>query len=267
MPLDGESAPANAVYPFFGFRQFLAGATVTGDTDVSVELGHDTRFGFVRPTMPPPGNYQLMFLSNCADGTQRGGFQNFQIEPEAPLPTSLGVLRLSAPEVTEVALDAGGPCSANAIAVGSQVWVELDPTAGPWQGVLVYSTIVDGNPYAPQHTAGATPDPTSGAYAGGSWRGRGRDLVVTVCREPTYDVWGDVAEGAHRVKMQARLAGTNLVLETSEIEIDLRCPDPELAPEMPAGSCSAGGTHTTANLLVVLVGMMRLRRRHRSSHR
>lgn len=137
LPLDGESAPANAVFPFFGFRQSLAGATLTGAADVGAELGHDSRFGFIRPAMPTPGRYQLMFLSNCADGTQRGGYQSFEIQGEAPLPTSLGVLRVSAPDVTEVALDAGGPCSANAVAVGSQVWVELDATAVPWQGVLV----------------------------------------------------------------------------------------------------------------------------------
>jgi hypothetical protein len=255
LPLDGGAVPANAVWPFFSSGDGPEQASlvrVDSGAPVGVVIDADAIY-FVRVTEPiAPGAYRLDLLTNCLESPRRS--QVFDVLPEAPLPSTLGRLRAEPPDDLRVGLDAGGLCQAHVDGVGSRVSIELDPEAMPWADVLVFSTVVDGAEYRPRHIAGDGANAENGAHAGGSWEGRGRDLLFAACSGSNHPTVGDLEEGIHRVKMTATLAGTPLFLETEEVEIELRCADHD--------GCAAGGTNGPA--LAILLGLAVLRRRSRA---
>lgn len=268
LPLDGGAAPANAVWPFIGTQDGLeSGSVVRVDsgTMLSASVDDDGTLYFLRPVTPlAEGLYRIDLVTNCRDGPRRS--QEIEVTSEAPLPTRLGVLRAGPPHAAAIGLDFGSTCTTETLGVGSDVTLDLDLDASPWADVLVFTTIVDGAPYRPRHFSAPQPDPDTGAYAGGSWRGRARDLVYTACvSDPSSRLTGGpVSEGVHVVKMQARLAGTDVVLETNEVTVELRCAAhdlTELRSRLNDDGCSAAGTSSPIALIALVFAVLVLRRR------
>ncbi|UQA62233.1 hypothetical protein [Polyangium aurulentum] len=143
----------------------------------------------------------------------------------APLPTTLG--KLSVYAVKQGPLNVGtvsGGCIATITAASARIELGLAADAAPWRNVLMYQTIVDGVPW--QGSSGP-----SDFSLGGSWQGRGKDLVYTAC-ENSGEPFGVVglSPGTHSVKMLATLPGSDVALETEELSFELTCAPPEPPP-------------------------------------
>jgi len=107
----------------------------------------------------------------------------------------------------------------------------LSSDARKWRESLLFRTLVDGEPWA---GAGSS---CSVIPSGRSWRPLGREIVYGACPDP------DVRPGAalafrgpggrarvlaptrHTVQMEAHLPGTDIVLKTGTLTVNLTCPD------------------------------------------
>lgn len=270
LPLDGGSVPANAVaLPFFEHLDSLETASLVRVNDGSaIGVARERVDGqmMVRVLDPlVPGLHRVDLETSCNAGGART--QEFEVTDSAPVPTTIGELRASSPEAMALLVHDGPSCHGETLSIAAEIEVVLDPGALAWEDVWIWSTLVDGVSYEPTHSVAAGADPLTGAYAGGSWRGRGRDLVHTVCRRFPDSTQPGVSEGFHRVRMQARLAGTDVVLETNDVGFELVCADHDLdavRSTLNEDACSAGGAIGSASLgLVSVLLLLRSRRRAR----
>lgn len=221
--------------------------------------------------------YELIVRAPCVDSTQTIETL-FTAGPAAAAPTSLGQLVMDPPRARTVPIPTiNGGCSIDAPAYGADVHVELSSDAQPWSDVLVYTTLVDGMPWAPEFSLNGSfgmrfPAP------GGAYLGRGRDEVHTLCGGRTQVL----AAGTHTVQMTAQRPGDPTILRTNEVMVELRCPantntdggySPDAITETPrpmhgGGGCSvarrpgqrAPGGFALALFAVALVAQRALRR-------
>jgi hypothetical protein len=100
-----------------------------------------------------------------------------------------------------------------------------------------FSTIVDDEPWRPESNACSPVEP------GSSWLWRGGDRVAASCNESFRTL---LAPGRHRVRMEARLPGTDIVYATDEVSVDLECPQ-QPGAEVDAGS--SGRERTDASTI------------------
>jgi hypothetical protein len=266
LPLDGGSIPANAVaLPFFEHLDSLETASLVHVSDgalVRVVRERVDAQMMVRVLDPLElGLHRIELVTSCGGGGERR--QEFEVTESAPIPTTIGELRAGPATAMGLLVHNGPSCHGQTISIGAEIEVVLDPSARPWEDVWIWTTLVDGVRYAPTHSVEAGADPITGAYAGGSWRGRRRDLVHTVCRAFPESTQPGVSEGFHRVRMQARLAGTDVVLETNEVEIELECDDHDLddvRSTLNDSGCAAGGSSELASVgLVSVILLLRSR--------
>ncbi len=109
----------------------------------------------------------------------------------------------------------------------------LPEGAALWRDQLLYRTLVDGEAWYGKESL-------CDNYAPGrSWKEIGEDLVYGACPDPSGASHGDegyaygenrrprqLEPTLHTVKMQAFLPGTDIVLETEALTVDLSCPGP-----------------------------------------
>lgn len=89
-----------------------------------------------------------------------------------------------------------------------------------WEDQLLFKTIVDGNEWVVRESLCSQVEPGRG------WDGVAHDRVFVACEEPSFRPTTPVLEpGRHTVMVEARLPGTDIVLETSKQSVDLECPD------------------------------------------
>lgn len=174
----------------------------------------------VIPLQPlaPNADYHAQATSPCIGGMDIDA--TVRTSAAAPLPTSVGALTAGPARREPLDVGASGSCSARIDAVTLSVEVELSDDARPWRGLLLWTTEVDGTPWRPKHSI------TDNLPTGGSWAGRGRDLLFTRCEEtgggfPT--IFPSLSEGRHTVQMFARLSGTDVRLATNRLEVELSC--------------------------------------------
>jgi len=148
------------------------------------------------------------------------------LEPETPLSASAWPLYS---EMIPVA--GGGACKTWFFVAQVLIETTLPETAGRWENQLLYRTFVNGEPWHPrEHLCSVVPP-------GRSWRETGEDLVYSVCPDPPdldRDIYGwrgshylrQLEAGQHSVTMQAFLPGTDIVLESRAMAVDLSCPGP-----------------------------------------
>lgn len=198
----------------------------TGErVQVSTEEFGSSFFGpsyFLRPQVPlaEGASYRIM-SPDCGDPGSYAS-EPIVVTGSAPFPTTLG--RLTARAGTPcVEVPAGGACSASIIAAVVDVELELSDEARPWADVLMFETEVDGREWRPTSSIGRE------SPVGASWVGRARDLIYAACDVSGYEL----SEGAHRVRMSARIPGTDRVVESEPLEVSLRCPAPDARPEAP----------------------------------
>lgn len=177
------------------------------------------------------------------------------VGPELPRPATLGTLSVTLRPNGMGRVGEGGGCYEDVPAASAEVVLEADPSAGPWLGAMVFETVVDDEIYRPRVFAAATTREHQAPF-GGSWTGRGRDLVFAAC-----DGQAGVALGRHSVKMRGILPdGT--VVESEAVEVDLEC-------DSGGGGCGggAGEPDTTGLPVYAFVSTLFLLRRRRSALR
>jgi len=151
------------------------------------------------------------------------GRARFTVTESAPLPTTLGVLAADTESHRTITIDSAS-CDEQVSVCGVAVEIALSAEARPWADALSYSTSVDGQPWRMARSA-LFPNVT-----GGSFVGRGTDVIFARSPAPADGTAAGTSFGTHTIAMRARLPGTDLILETAPIEINLDCGD-QLMPD------------------------------------
>lgn len=154
----------------------------------------------------------------CAIGGYRPFAASIEVTDAAPVPATLGALSATTPRrgPLTIAHDGGG-CSREADVVYADVSLSLNAQAAPWADLLLYETLVDGQPYRPADSMIHTPPPHE------SWQGRGRDRLFVVC-DPSAGDAGGLLAGAHEVQLVGRLPGSDARIVSDTVQVTLRCP-------------------------------------------
>lgn len=217
--LEGEAPPFRIV-PTAGFE---AGKTYALWTRQCSETA---------PSAEHPAPWEPSFIG-AGDETPIP-YATIEVTESAPFPTELPALRAEAPvnESIEYHGDCSG-CGGPYDAVS--VYVELDGELGPWRDALAFSTMVDDTSYIP------SPYYKFPTLYGKSWVGHGRDRISMICDETT----NSLSEGTHRVRMEATIPGTDVMLVSNTAEVDLvACPSSVSVDDAPDASTllpDAGG--------------------------
>lgn len=146
------------------------------------------------------------------------GRSRFTVTENVPLPTALGVLTADSESHRTITIDSA-TCDEQVSVCGVAVEIALSPEAQPWADALSYSTLVDGQPW---HVVRSALFPN---VTGGSFVGRGKDVIFARSPVPADGTAPGTSFGTHTIVMRATLPGTDLMLETAPIEINLDCGD------------------------------------------
>ncbi|MCK6515526.1 hypothetical protein L6R46_10790 [Myxococcota bacterium] len=242
VPGDGASVPANlsavallrsGCAPFDEPR----GLTVEGGAAVPVVEEASAAYPGVLLVRPEAGALSPgSRVSLGGAGDQRGPRAlHLNLTALAPLPVALGALSVEPNErgPVVVATDSGA-CSEALDAASAKVNLSFDPSAEPWRDAFIFETLVDGQPWRP---SASLPDP---APFGGSWVGRGVDLLYAACGPDQHALMG-LELGAHTVELVATLPGVpDLSWRAGPVDVELRCGDDALvtAAEEPVAEAS-----------------------------
>jgi MYXO-CTERM domain-containing protein len=162
------------------------------------------------------------------DGTPapRAPWAVFEVTEAATLPTALGKLTVSAPRQHDVQLGGGSGCYE--LFDAATVRAEVERAGDPFYDAIAFSTYVDGELYRPSPHLNYSP-----AY-GDSWIGHGQDELAAVCDSG----WRYPLElGAHSVRFEGRVAGTDVTLVSESVPFELAC-----AAVADGGSAADGGS-------------------------
>lgn len=292
VPSHDTVMPANAA----GIRWYSAGADVEQVTLRESETNVELPIAFVedgwiydlRPAVPlePDKSYRFELpASDCSDAFQYWFVSASPVEIAA---NNLGSLTATPTELDQIEVPESVSCSIYVDAVSVRINLELDPQLQPFADLLMYETLVDGEPW--HHT----PRFFAPLQIGRSWIGRGVDLVFATCPGGGSD---GVSLGPHEVQMLARIPGLpDVLLASNVVEITLECAttaetgddgesdhgesddesdsgesgnfvvphDPAAEDDRGGCSCSSDGERSTAVLtapLVLLLAWSRRRRR------
>ncbi|RAL23973.1 hypothetical protein DL240_07435 [Lujinxingia litoralis] len=199
--------------------------------------GREERWFYVyfNGELTPGESYRLAPGAEC-DLSELPEFV-FDVVEEAPLPQSLGTLKLSEPESGELTVMADGSCSEEIAATWVEVEVELSAEAEPWADALFFETRVEGQRWSPMSGVGEERVP------GSSWVGRGFDRVFTSCDTESAGALGGVEAGEVNVMMAAFLPGSDFQAVAGDGDVVLNCEAP--VPGTPGGDDNGGGGDTT----------------------
>ena len=115
---------------------------------------------------------------------------------------------------------ADGMCSDWLKVSQARIAARLPAELRKWEDQLLFRTFVDGNEWVARESLCSQVEPGRG------WDGVAHDRVFAACEEPSFLPMTEVLEpGRHTVMVEARLPGTDIVLETSKQSVDLECPD------------------------------------------
>ncbi len=236
----------------------LRRVTTSGDLDVPFDLvpGTDRYHYWIRPTGPlvPNATYRLLGAAPCA-GTgvldETATSVTFSTAEPAPLPASLGALQIEPPQgpgSLQIATYSGS-CSTTVFA--GQVWLDFVPSeaARPWADALLLTTYVDGQLWSSCASLVDCGDLTRGP------RGRGRDVVYTICRSDDPDAFPGVTPGTHEVQFRASIPGDIAFYESDTATIVATCDAPACGCSMALDSASGA---------IVMAALLLLRRRRGS---
>ena len=125
----------------------------------------------------------------------------------------------------------GGSCWAAQFVAQALIETALPEPGDRWKDQLLYQTLVDGKAWYGKKSMCHYVPP------GRSWRETGEDLLYGSCPDPSDTDRGDGGPGSgrdrrrrgleptlHTVRIQAFLPGTDIVLESQTMTVDLSCP-------------------------------------------
>ena len=214
---------------------------------VSVEMQQDGAFHQVPATAEAVPGFPGVFAIGPRDGFRVGMTYRFTdhgqrrrkvprqvlvmidgARLEATTPLSLRIWPLYSETIL---VAAGDLCSTAQWVAQALTEVALPKVASEWRDQLLYRTLVDGEVWRGTVSVCAHYPP------GRTWKEVGEDLVYSACPEPsgrsqtetgvTYGEDGGhrgLSAAQHAVKVQAFLPGTDIVLETETLTVDLSCP-------------------------------------------
>jgi len=148
----------------------------------------------------------------------------------AASPAGPVTLKVGEPITGALQIAAGVSCGASVNAVQLPVEMDLPAAMSAFRDQLYFETIIDGTlHWGPSDSACTTIVP------GASWRGKGADLLFSICGDKPPFAFEGLAEGRHTVEMRASLPGTDFLAVTSKVEVELRCTrEPDNADRGPA---------------------------------
>jgi MYXO-CTERM domain-containing protein len=191
------------------------------------------------------GTRYVLAESRECNGTA-GARATFTVGPSAPLPTTLGTLELLGHgNFMELEVGAGGSCSTTIGAMAVQVSLTAAPDIAPWKDLLVYETLVDGQPWFTEPSINVRTPP------GGSWYGRGIDLLYRICEPDPSAARPGLTAGGHEAAFRATLPGSSITLATPAQAFELMCASPPRRIDNDA-ACSSTTPASGAFVLFVL---------------
>jgi len=135
------------------------------------------------------------------------------ISPAGPV-----VLKVGEPITDALQIAAGVSCSVSVNAEQLPIKMDLPEAMMAFRDQLYFETIVDGT-----HRWGASANVCTPVVPGASWRGKGTDLLFSICGDTPPLAHGGLAAGRHTVEMRASLPGTDFLAVTSKVEVEFRC--------------------------------------------
>jgi len=146
---------------------------------------------------------------------------HFKAIEKAPLPTSLGALVAQPAKRQPVEYGTGAACFEELDAITVDIAL-AEPS--PFHDALEFTTLVDGEVFRPTSRLGYQPP------VGNSWQGHGIDQLYSLCDwEDRFTRQLGLEEGLHEVQLVATLPGTDTVIKSDVIMVELDC---KLAAEM-----------------------------------
>jgi len=236
---EGDKLPANAAgLPWQGWpRQVenfeVVELTATGELPQSVKLLAVTRQSPASRVWPvvivsvegglqPGASYRFRFV---ADETKRviGARKEAVVTVSqnsvvAPSEVSLTVGPL---EHRSTKISAGGSCSESTNTARRELSLELPGLDDAAKNSLFYLTLVDGKPWRVRSSI-CSPD-----ALGPTWKGLGKDLLFSLCPESPRR---GLKSGSSSIEMLAILPGTDLVIRSEQISVNLECQPPSDSP-------------------------------------
>lgn len=170
----------------------------------------------------------------------------FDTGDEAPIPDSLGELEIVDTQTASLQVRHAASCSHEIRAAQAEVWLTLSDEAEPWEPVLWYQTMVDGERWTARRSVGEE------VPGGSSWIGRGKDLIYADCSGED-----GLEEGDYTVQMLAHLPGTQEAIASDEVQITLECSTFGGRGCGCHATSSGGGTLGAFFALLVVLGIAR----------
>jgi len=139
------------------------------------------------------------------------------VSPAGPV-----ALKIGSPITNSLVIAAGVSCAVSVNAAQLPIEMDLPEAMRAFRDHLYFETIIDGT-----DQWGPSASICSPVAPGASWRGKGVDLLFSICGETPALAHGGLAAGRHTVEMRASLPGTNVSAVTSKVEVELRCKEPD----------------------------------------
>lgn len=132
------------------------------------------------------------------------------VSPAGPV-----TLKIGEPITGALSIAAGVSCGESINAAQLPIEMVLPEAMTAFRDQLYFETIIDGtNRWSPSASICTIVLP------GASWRGKGVDLLFSVCGDTPALALGGLAAGRHTVEMRASLPGTAVLAATSKVEIE-----------------------------------------------
>jgi hypothetical protein len=206
-------------------------------------------------------------------GAYLEGRAEFDVVDSSPLPEELGLIAVAGPKLDDIEISADTSCSERVSACIVNASVVFSAAALPWKDALLFETIVDGEPFSTSRNL-ALPDELGGLY-----HGRTADVVYALGGKIPGNVIAEreLDPGEHTLAIRARLPGSDVILATPPVTINLDCGRRAQVPlarsEVSAGSNSCTVTpdlgsshrrsHFACNALAGIAALLLARRRAR----
>jgi MYXO-CTERM domain-containing protein len=198
----------------------------------------------VRPEQSLSRNstYRLEAKSLCNRGSKKNQplTSTFQTGRRIFHPVPRAQLQVGSQTRERIRIPSGASCSTSIPAATVPLTVKHGGQARKWTDLFIYETRITGpsgetKTWKPRHSSVTVPP------LGGSWEGRGRDLLYASCQQNGRHADSGLEEGVtYEVSMRLSLPGTNITTTTNEVSVTLRCGPSNGDVGVDAGPSDAG---------------------------
>ena len=127
-------------------------------------------------------------------------------------------LHVGKANVNRLYIAANGSCSGRLLGSQARIAARLPTEFRKWEDQLLFRTIVDGETWQVRRSLCSLVEPGRG------WDSVAHDRIFAACEEPAFlPISPVLPPGRHTVRIEARLPGTDIVLQTEERTVKLEC--------------------------------------------